>query len=313
MLDIIIPVYKAKKTLLRILMNLAIQRDIENFNVYLVIDADGEDYDYEKRFVEKFYPIKLLTLEKNGGPGVARQYGIDNSSSPYIMFIDSDDYLYSPYSLKYIMNEIINTDFDLLITNFRYERDNEVIIKKRDVTWLHGKVYRRKFLVDNDIKFNDTRANEDNGFNRLLLLHRPEIYFLDKITYVYSENSESITRRNNRDYKFLGLEYLSYNIVWAIQKVFDKKININMVATTAYALLLAMYYYYIELYDDYDVEKILLWTKDVLSIYVNTKEFVPEIERNRLIEEKENEYKDKNLNYIISFDEFIKKVSDYND
>ncbi len=313
MFDIIIPVYKAKKTLLRLLMTIALQKNTDDFKVYMVIDSDDEDYSYEVDFVKDYFELKVLKLSKNSGPGFARQYGIDNSNNPYIMFIDADDYLYSPYALSSLMNKIKQCESDLLISNFRYERDNEVIIKKLNTIWLHGNVYKRKFLVDNDIRFNDTRANEDNGFNKLVLLNLPKIDTLDEITYVYCENANSITRKNNREYKFSGLKYFSYNYNYAMNKMIEKNKNLDLVATTALMCLLAMYFYYLEFYNQYDVDKILLWSQDSYKIYKEYLYMITLQDFNELYKIKVDEYKDKNLNMIITFDEFLKKVCEYND
>lgn len=313
LIDIIIPVYNAKKTLLRTLCSLALQKNFDKFKVYLVVDCDDSNYDYEMDFVKDYLDITLYRLDKNVGPGQARQYGINNSSSPYIMFIDSDDYLYDAHSLYEISKVIKDDSFDLIISNFIYQRDNEITIKKLDNTWLHGKVYNRKFLIDNDIEFNNTRANEDNGFNRLIMLNIPRQYFFDYVTYVYSENSESITRRNNRSYKFTSLEDLAFNINWAISKVINKERSIPLVASTSYSLLYALYYYYNELFDEYDVSKILKWSKDSLLYFNKYSNILSEDEKNELCEIKKKEYESKNIVLRLSFDDFIKKVSEYDD
>lgn len=66
-------------------------------------------------------------------------------------------------------------------------RDNAKTVKEKNLIWLHGKVYRREFLENNDIHFNNSSANEDNGFNRLVLLNNPVIAYIDRLTYVYSD------------------------------------------------------------------------------------------------------------------------------
>lgn len=313
MFDIIIPVYKAKDTLLRLLMTIALQKNTDDFKVYIVIDADNEDYSYEINFVKNYFDLEVLKLTTNVGPGMARQYGIDNSNNPYIMFIDSDDYLYSPYALSKLMHKIKQCESDLLISNFRYERDNEVLIKKFNTIWLHGNVYKRKFLIENDIRFNNTRANEDNGFNRLLLLNKPKIDVLDELTYVYCENPKSITRRNNREYKFTGLEYFTYNYNWAMNKMIEKNKNLQSVAETSLMCLMAMYFYYLEYYDEYDVDKILLWSKDIYNIYKEYLYLITSEKFNTIYKIKEKEYKEKNINMRITYNEFLEKVSEYND
>jgi hypothetical protein len=49
-------------------------------------------------------------------------------------------------------------------------------------------------------------------------LYEPRLAFDKSVTYVYSENKDSITRRNDREYKFTGLEFLAKNLVWAAKE-----------------------------------------------------------------------------------------------
>lgn len=307
MLDIIIPVYKAKETIKRLLYSIAIQKDINKFNVYLCVDNPLEDYQVEVDFFSKYYNIKQLKLDKNSGPGLARQYGINNSNGKYIVFMDADDYLYSPLSLYYLYNEIDSKNLDFVIGNFIYERDNEIKIMKKNNVWLHGKIYRRSFLKDNDIHFNDTRANEDNGFNRLLIFHEPKIGYLDKIIYIYSENSDSITRKNNRLYKFTGLEWFTYNIKWAIDIALEKKLNLESICLCSLGVLSSMYYYYLDLYNDYDVSKLLLWSKGIKEVYDKYKDnYVTEEIYNFIMKSNKDNYN--NIIEFITFDEFLNRI-----
>ena len=176
-LDIIIPTYNAKKYLKKLLYSISIQKNIKNFHVYIINDNSDYNYSDEINFFSNYIDIKEILLTTNVGPGLAREYGIKNSKSEYIIFIDADDYLYSPNSLYYLYNTIRNKDTDLVISNFIYERDNERKVMKKNNVWLHGKIFKRKFILDNDIHFNNTRANEDNGFIRLCLFHHPKLEY----------------------------------------------------------------------------------------------------------------------------------------
>ena len=310
-LDIIIPIYNAKKTLKRLLYSIAIQRNAFGFHVYLINDCSDYDYQEEISFFKEYFDITEFKLDKNGGPGVARQYGIDHTNSKYITFMDSDDYLYDPYALTSLYNGIINRECDLLVSNFLYERDNESLVKEKNLIWLHGKVYRRRFLVDNNIHFNDTRANEDNGFNRLVLLNNPRILYIDKLTYVYSDYEESITRRNNRLFKFTGLEGYTYNMYWAMNELIKQNKNIDMVAETSIGVITAMYYYYLELYGKYDVSKILEWSKKIKEVFdMYSDKYIKHYKVNYFLNAKENEYVKANLKKVITFDEFLKKIEE---
>ena len=108
------------------------------------------------------------------------------------------------------------------------ERDNKREIKTKDNVWLHGKVYKREFIEKNKVSFNSTRKNEDSGFNRLLFLLNDKIEYLDTVTYVYQDNQNSITRKDNRRYKFEGLEGLAENMEWAYFEAKKRNVDKNL-------------------------------------------------------------------------------------
>ena len=267
-LSVIIPVYRAKKTLFRLLKSISDSNISDFASLVLVFDKDGVDYAEEIAFARSFIETKTIFLDENLGPGLARQAGINGNASKFIMFADADDF-FLPEALNKIVSKLNELKTDILITAFRYERDGEVKILENDFTWLHGKIYLRSFLSDNKIYFNSYCANEDNGFNRLCLLYKPKLTYDNTLTYVYSENSESITRRDNRLYKFTGLEFLAKNLVWAANEYLKncKNCDYKAVASLLFCLLMSMYYYYLDFFGVYDVDKILFWSKESLELY----------------------------------------------
>ena len=306
-IDIIIPCYNAKDSLFETLSSISIQINTPPFKVYLINDKSDYDYKEEVKYFSKFFPIEEIKLRKNVGPGGARREGINRSSSPYIMFIDSDDILYSSESISFLYKVMLKND--IVISNFIYNRDGVKTVKEKNAIWLHGKLFRRKFLEKYNINFNDSRANEDNGFNRLCLLMNPKIYFLDKITYVYRENANSITRKNNRNYKIFGLEGFVYNMKWAVDEALKRGFNEKLVPILANNFLVALYLDYLCYIDDKDVDNILKYSKDLIPYYkkINKQILVNMIyDRNKILE-KEN----RRVKCTISFYEFIERVNNY--
>ena len=306
-LCIVVPVFRAKKTLFRLLDSIAKSDIAENAFLVLVFDCDGIDYREEISYISSRIDTKTVFLDKNLGSGLARQAGIDNSKSEYIMFADADDYYY-PKALNKVVSSLSGANFDVLLSSFRYERDGEVKIISNNMTWLHGKIYRRDFLIKNKIHFNSYRYNEDNGFNRLILLYEPRLAFNKTVTYVYSENKDSITRRNDREYKFTGLEFLAKNLVWAAKEYLNncKECNFSAFAALLFSLLLSMYYYYLEFYDVYEVKKILLWTKEGQKLYEKYSGYLDEGRRDHIVKEYKDAYF--NSEEIISFNDFLAEV-----
>lgn len=311
-LSIIIPAYNCENTICLPLDSIVKQKKITDFEVVIVNDCSDYDYDkYVKKYSKKIN-IREIKTPKNLGPGGARQFGIDNSSSKYIIFIDSDDYFYDETSISKMYNKIEDSNSDLVICNFIYERDNKVLVKRDDFTWLHGKIYKRKFLTDNNIRFNNSRANEDNGFNRLILLLKPKFSFLNEIVYVYKENPNSITRKNNRLYKFEGIEGFCYNMNWAIEESLKRGASTRIIGRLSLDILTTLYVYYFDLKDEYDVSKILNWAKDIYIKYRDSKLDLKKSDIDYLVEDKKIFLKeDINVKkYNFTFNTFLKKIGE---
>lgn len=216
MIDIIIPVYNSRKTLPFTLLSICRQTIKDKVRILLVDDCSSDNYD---DIIEKFSSelrIKIVHLDKNVGPGLARQYGMEHSRSKYICFIDSDDLLNTVDSLEILYKEI-EKGYDSVMSYVYHEDQARMFQPLGD---LHGKIYRRKFIMDNEIKFNNTRYHEDNAFNNLVIVHGANISTLDCITYDYVDNQESTTNLEANKY-FERLEIYIDNMDYVI-KVAEK-------------------------------------------------------------------------------------------
>lgn len=204
---VIIPTYKAHETIERTLQSIAIQSLRDKIKVYISVDADGEDYDYLLGY-QKFFELEILYSEKNGGPGLARQFAIDRSKEPYIVFIDADDTFVGAFALTYLYQMIISGE-DVIMARclFTEETANGMIQNhEHDMVWLHGKIYKRAFMDKYNIRFTSLRANEDVGFNRLFKLLKGEnrIPSLNQIVYAWHYIPTSIVRNQGHNYEFSG-------------------------------------------------------------------------------------------------------------
>ena len=223
MIDIIIPVYNARKTLELTLMSIKLQTIIDKINIYLIDDDSSEDY---KDILNKYKDMNIIyiKLDKNNGPAVARQKGIEMSSSKYIMFIDADDLLYDADSIKKLFNKI-EEDYDYVVGITIDEKQNTQIMNESD---LHGKIYKREFLLKNNIKFNNTRIHEDNYFNNLVLLCEPKQKEILENVYIYVDNKDSITNIN-KEKEFENLEIYISNIKEIIEEATKRNIEKDLI------------------------------------------------------------------------------------
>lgn len=239
MLNIIIPTYRARDTLPKALDSLVAQTK-EMFLVTIVQDGDGEDYsDIIKKYKER--GLKLFLLQKeNGGPGPARQYGIDRTKMcDYVMFLDSDDIL-NPRAIEILYQEAKKNDFDVLISNFILEEKASpghlLEISNTPVTWCHGKIYKLNYLRENDIRFlDDIRLNEDSYFNCVAINSSKKVGSITECTYIWRDNPKSLTR-NKEENLFFKSSNSDYIIgqVKALKKIFNisKELNTSLIANT---------------------------------------------------------------------------------
>lgn len=220
MLDIIIPAYDCKDTLPRALSSIVAQTKKEKCIVTVVDDCSTEDLRPIIDDFKKYIKINYIKLDQNlKYPGLVRQIGLENSVSPYIMFLDADDML-SSNAVEMANREMLNTDRDVIIGYFycQDEKGNIRVMKEQDTTWLHGNVYRRKFLEDNKISF-PSGYNEDGAFNTQCYMLSDKIGILKTPMSYWLHHKESITRKET----YFSLRYADQvisTLQFAYQNIF---------------------------------------------------------------------------------------------
>ena len=203
MIDIIIPCYNAHDTIHLPLSSIATQTYAHKARVTLVNDA-GNDYADVVKFYSQFIEVREIGYDVNGGPAVARQYGIDNTNAPLIMFIDADDTLMDSLTLQKMFDKIESKHAVLVGGFIEQLTDGKFKTHPQDWVWMFAKIYRRKWLEKKKVRFNKSRANEDMGFNMQVRLQtKPhEVCYYNDRFYVWRFKHDSITRKDEGNYKF---------------------------------------------------------------------------------------------------------------
>ena len=87
-----------------------------------------------------------------------------------------------------IFREINTAPFDVLVSTFIEEMrvpELNYINREMDSTFVHGKVYNRKYLLDNNIRFNPKLTiHEDSYFNCLAQKCTPEFKYCSSSFYL---------------------------------------------------------------------------------------------------------------------------------
>lgn len=268
-IDVIIPAYNVPDNILfRCLASIACQDIVSELEVTIVDDASTEqNYQAIADHFSSIMKIKILRYETNGGPGVARQYGIDNTSNGYMTFIDADDTFNGAFALKALRNgiEMNNGIYHMCVGTFDEVHEEGLapgdgpilMAHEQDMVWMFGKLYRRSFIDKYKIHFHESsRANEDNGFNTMIRLcssDQEQINFIAAHVYYWHENPNSITRANDCQYSYGSSERDSFygyveNMIFAIKEAKKRKPYNGYITMWAVNCMLNIYEYYIECY-----------------------------------------------------------------
>lgn len=229
-LTIIVPFYNVDKYIEQCVRSLYDQ-DIPQ-DEYEVICVDDCSPDGSRVIVERLqkeYPnLQLLIHERNKKLGGARNTGLKAARGKYVMFVDSDDYLL-PNTVKTLVaeSEADNLDFlhfdDVLFEYGTMRREYKEIPSTEVMTgtdwffypgtyWITHhvtawhKIYRRSFLIENDLFFIEDTMYEDNDYAFRVHAAAKRVAHLNKSIYVYRLNEQSVTHKK---YDFLHALYFS--------------------------------------------------------------------------------------------------------
>jgi hypothetical protein len=127
------------------------------------------------------------------------------------MFCDADDMFYNACGLYIVFREINNGGFDSLVSAFIEEsrmpetKEPVYINHDMDSTFVHGKIHRRQYLIDNNIRWNEKLTiHEDSYFNCLCQKLAKELKYSQTPFYLWKWRDDSVCRN---DFKYILKTY----------------------------------------------------------------------------------------------------------
>lgn len=304
-ISVIIPTFNSSSTIERLIHSL-INQDFKDFEIVFIDDA-SEDNTIEtiKTAVSnKKLSYQILANRENKGPGYSRNVGIKHSKGRYIVFIDSDDVVnYNHLSSLYRNMENNNVEsvftkgvkidrndelFDFQVDKFdsllKLAKENNGIIKAHDLIKLELEmkipfsfvllIYDKKIILDNELKFNEKYIyGEDTTFALKYLSNCNHVRVIDKYTYFYYQDQESITKTSsfNRFESIRLFEELTlyFNIV-SDKKASFKELNDKLVHSRIPRYIFGNMNYFF--YNDYNKDEIF-GKMDELDLFNKLKQF----------------------------------------
>lgn len=218
-ISIIVPVFNVEKYIKGCLDSL-VNQTLEDIQIIIINDGSK---DSSKEIIQKYlkkYPTKIEYYEKeNGGLSSARNLGMNYAKGEYIAFLDSDDYIEKNmyeemYNLAKKENaEMCECDFiwewkykQKYDKRKNYKNKKEMMKKPRVVAW--NKIFKRKILDKNNIRFPERLIYEDLEFYYKIMPYINKISYINKCFVHYIQRADSIsnkqTKRTEDIFKILG-------------------------------------------------------------------------------------------------------------
>lgn len=207
--SVIIPVYNVEKYINRCVKSILSQR-YNNLEILLIdngsTDRSGSICDI---YANEYANIFVYHIE-NHGVGSARNFGLSKARGEFIYFVDSDDYLVGNLFAEF--EDKLTPDLDLLVFSYYNSFEQEMIEKNRtkkilpyngsydkydfskifkdlflsDMLYtVWNKFYRREFLLENNLSFEQYELGEDVRFNLDIYRNVNKVYLSQDSYYVY--------------------------------------------------------------------------------------------------------------------------------
>ncbi len=167
-LSIIITHYKEPlEVCLPMWNSLLFQNAINYDDMEIIWVQDGEEGDIDIPLMDDNCPFRgHKAIMEHGGISAARNQGVELASGDYVMFCDCDDQFQHAFGLHLLFSAMAKEP-DIIGSKFTEENrivsDYSLIPRDNDTTFVHGKAFRRQFLLDNNLKFHEDLTKHEDG------------------------------------------------------------------------------------------------------------------------------------------------------
>lgn len=325
-LQFLVPQYKETEEVISFLLDsIEHQVDIDKNDIGVIICSDGGNYILNQEFLDKYsYDIDYIVCEHRG-VSATRNSAFLLSDADYVMYCDSDDGFCNIFGIKIIFENIDLCEkekklFDILSIQFYSEKqaDEEkpwsLSICNHNNIYIHSRVYRRDFLVENDLYFNEKIwANEDSFFNISTTFYSKNTKILNVPIYVWRGNPQSVT--HDPKYIMKTLHQLIYSNDSVIETMLLLNKDKKEIAQSAFDVICKVYldmnrpcWYEKENREYMDITiKTLKWYINKRGLLCNC---LTDSEKKTILQGARNTIHYGNIESI-TFNDFIKKVMVY--
>ena len=202
-LQILIPQYKETDEVVKPLLDsIAIQQNVDFSEIGVILCNDGSDVFLSADLLESYpFPVEYHK-EPHRGVSATRNACLDYAVADYVMFCDADDLFFNACGLWMLFREMA-VGFDSLVSVFVEEtripgtKEVSYVNHEMDSTFVHGKIHRRQYLIDKNIRWNDDLTiHEDSFFNILCQNLSQNVKYCQTPFYLWKWRDDSVCRHD---------------------------------------------------------------------------------------------------------------------
>ena len=240
--SVIVPVYNVGNVLSRCIDSI-INQTLTDLEIILVDDGSTDS----SGIICDEYAVKdprIRVIHKsNGGLSDARNTGLKIAKGKYILFVDSDDYI-NHQACEVLYKCAFSDDLDIVVGDaVKIEKQKKKTLCHSPVSLnkiLTGKeflkeqlkenrmimpvvfnMYRRNFLIDNQLYFEKGLFHEDEEWTPRAFLRAKRVKYINTEFYYYVIRTDSITNKKNKEKNGIDLIEICYKLEKEYQKIQD--------------------------------------------------------------------------------------------
>lgn len=213
--SIIVPIYNVKQYLNRCVESLVYQ----NVNAEIILVDDGAtdgSGELADQLAKRYHNIRVIH-RTNGGLSAARNTGLMASKGEFVFFVDADDWI-KPNTIGFLVECAEKDCLDVGVADFEEIFENggkrtndlppipgevmsgadylfESLKSKKTIMTVWKSIYRRKFLLENNLFFREGYNHEDEEWSPRVYLAAERVKSIDCIFYNYFIRESGIARQ----------------------------------------------------------------------------------------------------------------------
>lgn len=217
-ISVIVPVYNVEQYVEECIVSIV--SELRNEDELILINDGSKDNSLEVCNKYKSENVHIVN-NSNHGVSYSRNCGIQKSACDYIMFVDSDDYLFSGWRKS--VESAVCTEKDIVYfsqNSFEIPSKSDIV---KDVLCLPSieelsikasacwyKVFRTDFIKENGIFFDSEIINGEDGLFCLEAITNAESYTVINVDdfYYYRTNNNSATHSFNEKFNISNIKYI---------------------------------------------------------------------------------------------------------